>query len=121
MASTRSLDERIREFAEELSREFGGVEEREGECLMSRVEDFAGQIGDAVASRLIEQEVSSRERDDDRQCPGCGKPGHFKQRRTRTVQTKRGEITIAEPEFYCGRCRRSFFPSVQETGDDARL
>jgi ubiquinone biosynthesis protein UbiJ len=61
MATSRNLRQRIRELAEELAREFGQIEEEEGECLMSRVEDFAAQIGDAVAARLMEQELGSRE------------------------------------------------------------
>jgi hypothetical protein len=26
---------------------------------------------------------------------------------------------VSEPEYYCHRCRRSFFPDDQDTGDDA--
>ena len=119
MATASGLEQRIRELAEELSREFGQIEEREGECLMSDVEGFAAQIGDALASRLMEQELQSREADDDRDCPCCQKPGRLRRRRTRSVQTRRGAIEISEPEYYCGRCRKSFFPGVETSGDDA--
>jgi len=119
MATSFVLQQRIRELAEELSREFGQVEEQDGECLMSRVEDFAAEIGDAVAARLMEQELCSREADGEQTCPCCGRAGSLKRRRKRTVQTKRGEIELVEPEFYCGRCRRSFFPGVEETGNDS--
>ena len=119
MATTGRMEQRIREFAEELSREFGQVEERDGECLMSDVEDFAAQIGDALASRLMEQELHSREAADDRDCPCCQKPGRLRRKRTRSVQTRRGTIEITEPEYYCGRCRKSFFPGVETFGDDA--
>ena len=119
MATTSDLERRISELAEELSREFGQLEEREGECLMSGVEDFAAEIGDALAARLMERELSSRESESDRNCPCCHKPGQLKRRRKRTVQTKRGTIELVEPEYYCGRCRKSFFPAVEETGDDA--
>jgi hypothetical protein len=119
MAATTNLEQRIRELAVELSREFGQVEEQDGECLMTQVEDFAAQIGDALAARIMEQELAARESEEDRDCPCCQKPGYLKRRRKRGVQTKRGAIEIAEPEFYCGRCRKSFFPGVEETGDDA--
>lgn len=119
MATTGDLEQRIRELAEELSREFGQVEEQEGECLMTQVEDFAAEIGDAVAARLMERELCSRESERDRICPCCQKPGHLKRRRKRSVQTKRGTIELVEPEYYCGRCRKSFFPGVEETGHDA--
>lgn len=118
MATTGSIEQRIRELAEELSREFGQIEERDDACLMSDVEDFAAQIGDALASRLMEQELQSREAEDDRECPCCQKPGRLKRRRTRSVQTRRGVIEIAEPEYYCGRCRKSFFPGVETPGND---
>lgn len=121
MATKADLERRIREFAEELSQEFGQLEERDGECLMTQVEDFGAEIGDALAARLMEQELAPREAESDRECPCCQKPGRLKRRRKRSVLTKRGAIEIVEPEFYCGRCRKSFFPSVEATGDDARL
>ena len=117
MATSADLERRIRELAEELSREFGQVEERDGECLMTDVEDFAAEIGDALAARLMERELVTRETENDLNCPCCQKPGHLKRHRKRSVLTKRGAIEISEPEFYCGRCRKSFFPSVEETGD----
>lgn len=118
MATTPKLAQRIRELAEELSQEFGQIEERDGECLMIDVEDFAAEIGDALATRLMEQELASRESTQDATCPCCQKEGKLRRRRERTVQTKRGMIEIEEPEFYCGRCRKSFFPGVEKTGDD---
>lgn len=119
MATTPKLAERIRELAEELSREFGQIEERDGECLMTGVEDFAAEIGDTLAARMMEQELASREKVQDAICPCCEKQGKLRRRRKRTVQTKRGMVDIEEPEFYCGRCRKSFFPGVEEIGDDA--
>jgi len=119
MATTPNLAERILELSEELSREFGQIEEQDGECLMTDVEDFAAEIGDALAVRVMERELKSRESVGDEICPCCEKPGKLKRRRKRSVQTKRGMIEIIEPEFYCGRCRKSFFPGVEETGDDA--
>lgn len=121
MATTPDLTDRIRAFAEELSREFGQIEERDGECLMTEVEDFAAEIGDALAAKVMEQEIASREKSHAAICPCCQKPGKLKRKRKRSVQTKRGTIEMVEPEFYCGRCRKSFFPGVKETGDDAGL
>lgn len=119
MASSAKLERRISELAAGLSEEFGGLEEREGECLMSRVEDFAAEIGDAVAGRLMERELDSRWNEQDRSCPCCHATGRLKRMRSRSLQTKRGVIEITEPEFTCSRCRKSFFPDVQETGDDS--
>ncbi len=52
-----------------------------------------------------------------RTCPGCQQPLACPDTRERIVATKAGDAEWAEPEGYCDRCRRSFFPSVQEPGD----
>ena len=51
-----------------------------------------------------------------RTCPGCQQPLVCPDSNERIVQTRAGEAAWAEPEGYCDRCRRSFFPSVQEPG-----
>jgi hypothetical protein len=51
-----------------------------------------------------------------RTCPGCQQPLVCPDTNERVVQTRAGEAQWAEPEGYCDRCRRSFFPSVPETG-----
>ena len=119
MATSPEMERRIHEFARELAEEFGGIEEREGECLMSSVEDFAAEIGDALAGRVMERELDSRWNEEDQCCPCCQRTGRMKRMRSRSLQTKRGVIEITEPEFYCSRCRKSFFPDVQEIGDDS--
>jgi hypothetical protein len=49
-------------------------------------------------------------------CPGCQQPLPCEDTQERIVQTRAGEAQWAEPEAYCRRCRRSFFPSGQEPG-----
>ena len=49
-------------------------------------------------------------------CPGCQQPLPCPDRNERILDTRVGEAAWAEPEGYCDRCRRSFFPSVQEPG-----
>jgi hypothetical protein len=51
-----------------------------------------------------------------RTCPGCRQPAVCPDTNERIVRTRVGEACWAEPEGYCDRCRRSFFPSVQEPG-----
>ena len=51
-----------------------------------------------------------------RTCPGCQQPLVCPDTNERIVATRAGEAQWAEPEGYCDRCRRSFFPSVQEPG-----
>jgi hypothetical protein len=49
-------------------------------------------------------------------CPGCQQPLAYPDTNERILETRVGEAEWAEPEGYCDRCRRSFFPSVQEPG-----
>jgi hypothetical protein len=51
-----------------------------------------------------------------RTCPGCRQPLPCEDANERIVQTRAGEAQWSEPEGYCDRCRRSFFPSVQKPG-----
>lgn len=51
-----------------------------------------------------------------RTCPGCRQPLVCDGTNERILQTRAGEAEWAEPEGYCDRCRRSFFPSIQEPG-----
>jgi len=49
-------------------------------------------------------------------CPGCQQPLACPDTNERILETRVGFAEWAEPEGYCDRCRRSFFPSVQEPG-----
>lgn len=51
-----------------------------------------------------------------RTCPGCQQPLVCEVSNERIMATRVGEAAWAEPEGYCDRCRRAFFPSVQESG-----
>ncbi len=51
-----------------------------------------------------------------RTCPGCQQPLPCPDTNERILATRVGEAEWAEPEGYCDRCRRSFFPSVEESG-----
>ena len=51
-----------------------------------------------------------------RTCPGCQQPLPCGDTQERIVETRAGDAAWAEPGGYCDRCRRSFFPSVQEPG-----
>jgi hypothetical protein len=49
-------------------------------------------------------------------CPSCHQPLTSDDSNERIVQTRVGEAQWAEPQAYCNRCRRAFFPSIQEPG-----
>jgi hypothetical protein len=50
-------------------------------------------------------------------CPKCGKEVEADDPDPRIMQTRVGEAEWLEPATYCNRCRRSFFPSGQESRD----
>jgi len=54
-----------------------------------------------------------------RVCPSCQRPLDWDPDKTeeRSMQLNAGKAQWAEPEGYCNRCRRSFFPSVAQPGD----
>ena len=71
-----------------------------------------------LAEALARQATAHQQRpDDDRPCPGCQQPLAYADTSPRIVQTRAGEAEWSEPEAYCSRCRRAFFPSVPEPGD----
>jgi hypothetical protein len=51
-----------------------------------------------------------------RTCPGCQQPLACPDTNPRLLETRAGDACWAEPEGYCDRCRRSFFPSVEGPG-----
>ncbi len=87
-------------------------------------EELAAQVGDLLAREILQAACrgqAERPRPHDLSvCPSCSGP--LQQRpdgrtvESREVLSKRGEITWDEPSLYCPRCRRAFFPSVQEPG-----
>jgi hypothetical protein len=51
-----------------------------------------------------------------RACPKCSREVEDDEGELRVLQTRVGEAEWQEPATYCNRCRRSFFPSGQESG-----
>jgi hypothetical protein len=49
-------------------------------------------------------------------CPGCQEPLTCDEQEPRLVHTEAGDAEWHEPEAYCRKCRRAFFPSVAEPG-----
>ena len=117
MVSSTELGRRIDEFVRELEEEFGELPESD-EPLITRIENWAVEIGDAVMARAMEGKLASRSSGSSPECcPTCGRPGRRKGNRRRLLQTRRGKVPVDEIEYYCCGCRKSFFPDVQTVGD----
>ena len=111
-----NMKRRIEEFVREFGDEFGELPESD-EPLITRIEDWAIAIGDAVMCGTMKRKLESQPTDNGGNCPKCGRPGLRKGRRRRTLQTRRGDVPVEEIECYCSHCRKSFFPSLQAVGD----
>jgi len=81
------------------------------EVLSQEVLDLALQRQAAAHEQQTEQQF--------RNCPSCQRPLTWDKKETqeRIVETDAGAAEWSEPEGYCQRCRRSFFPSVPKSGD----
>jgi len=110
MATTEELKRRIRAFAEQMCTEMGEVSVSEEECWLAVVEDMAVEVGDAVATALVEGQLIAHAQEAEADCPKCGKRGRYRGTRERELITRRGRAMIREPEYYCPCCRKAFFP-----------
>ena len=120
METSDRIRRRIKEFAEQLREEFGPLEVGAHSCLLEAAEEWGIQVGDELARAATQQELpaatSSR---DEACCPKCQQQGRWKGQRKRRIETRRGPIHVSEPEYFCPRCRRSFFPADASLGHGA--
>ena len=116
-ARLRSL---IQMFAQQLREEFGPQVVGNHSCLLEAAEEWGVQVGDELARAATQQEVAEvTEKIDEACCPQCGQLARWKGHRKRRIETRRGAIHVPEPEYYCPRCRRAFFPGDPSFGDGA--
>jgi hypothetical protein len=112
MASTREIQERIETFVRELAEEFGAVDDSNALSWLDAVETRAVELSDAVARGLMQQQLANRPVEEaEPTCPQCGQSGRYRGSRERPLVTRRGPLTISEPEYYCPCCRKAFFPA----------
>ena len=89
---------------------------------LTQIEDLFVAIRDVLGEKLLADALARQAAAQARgptpygTCPGCQQPLVCADTQERLVQTRVGEAEWAEPQGYCDRCRRSFFPSVQESG-----
>jgi hypothetical protein len=88
----------------------------EGVCLATAIEDAAMAVGDEMTQELMSLQLTAVA-GEQQLCPVCGQRFLCKGERKRTLQSRRGEVEFTEPEMYCKKCRKAFFPSVGCFGD----
>jgi hypothetical protein len=89
---------------------------------LTEIEDVLLEIREVLTEKMLDltlaQQAAAGERPVSyRTCPGCRAPLPCADTNPRILQTRAGEAEWPEPEGYCDRCRRAFFPSVQKSGD----
>lgn len=111
MATSDQIQGKIEAFARQLAEEFGEIDEENALSWLDAIEMQAVEIGDAVTTELLQQRSANRPAEQDEStCPKCGKLGRYQGQRERELIGRRGPVTIAEPEYFCPCCRKSFFP-----------
>jgi hypothetical protein len=114
------LRHRVQQFAEQLREEFGPQRVGEHSCLLEAAEEWGVRVGDELARAVTQQEMPIATTEaDEACCPQCRQLARWKGPRKRRVETRRGPIHVSEPEYYCPRCRRSFFPGDSDFGNGA--
>jgi NADH pyrophosphatase NudC (nudix superfamily) len=90
---------------------------------LTDIEDLLLDIRQLLTEKMLAESLARQAAAQDQQrattriCPGCQQPLDYTAAHTHLVQTRAGTVEWSEPEGYCSRCRRAFFPSVQESGD----
>jgi hypothetical protein len=89
---------------------------------LTEIEDLFLAVREVLSERMLAEAVARQAAAHAqgptpyRTCPGCQQPLVCAGTHERVLGTRVGDAAWAEPEGYCDRCRRSFFPSVQESG-----
>lgn len=89
---------------------------------LTEIEDLLLDVREVLSEKMLDQALARQAAAQEqsppgvRTCPGCQQPLRCADTQERVVDTRAGAAEWAEPEGSCDRCRRSFFPSVQESG-----
>lgn len=89
---------------------------------LTEIEDLILAVREVFSEKMLDAALARQAASQDkapvaaRTCPGCQQPLACADSNERIMATRAGEAEWAEPEGYCRRCRRSFFPSVEEPG-----
>jgi hypothetical protein len=90
---------------------------------LSEIEAVLVELRDLLTEKMLAEALARQAATHDQRppaylcCAGCQEPVTCPDPTLRLVTTDAGEAQWSEPQGYCCRCRRSFFPSEPEPGD----
>jgi hypothetical protein len=84
------------------------------DLLLEVREVFTEQMLDLTLAR--QAQALPQQPDAQHCCPGCQQALTCEDVNPRIMETRAGEAEWSEPQGYCARCRRAFFPSEQKSG-----
>jgi hypothetical protein len=117
-ALLNALGPALRAAAKNVVRHAYGPDGMPWGTLFTDAETLAAQVGDLLAREVLQAALTQqadRPRPEDLNiCPSCSGSLDGRPEELREVQTRRGDVAWEEPATFCPRCRRAFFPSVQE-------
>ena len=86
-------------------------------------DDQASEIVDELWQWMMEKHLEKDEETEEveakRKCPGCGGIGKRREesKEPRDLVGQHGAVGFEREGFYCGRCRKVFFPTGPAAGD----
>jgi hypothetical protein len=104
---------KVRELTTLLAAEQFGKDGPPLKTKWSQIEEAGHQVGKLMATQFNElaQRQHAEHFDNEHACPNCGKLCKPTVKH-RDFVTRDGATDLAEPEFECVACERSFFPSA---------
>jgi len=115
------LKSRLEGVAKNLVFEVYGADGMPWGTPFSELEDVSVELGRCLSRMIMEAaaggqaEQTSDAPPEYEVCPTCGQPVGEAKSRSRPLTTRAGEVQWNEPQRYCRKCRRAFFPSGEES------
>ena len=105
---------RIMELASELKELVGGSRHKDGKAkTFDELEHESIEVSDLICEAMLGSLVADTDEEPGTcRCPKCDCVSPRKHEdEPRVVEADRGTVAWNEAEYFCRRCRRSFFPS----------
>jgi hypothetical protein len=121
-AKTEQVRDYVEGVAKNLVDKLYGPDGPPWGTTLTDIEDLLLDIRAVLTERMLDLSLArqaqalAHQPQSERRCPSCQQPLACEDANPRILQTRAGEAEWDEPEGYCARCRRAFFPSGQKPG-----